>query len=316
MGPDFTLVPRSIEEASSLAAKAAASGMIPCRRPEEALIILLTGLELGLRPMQAFRGIYVVNGRPVLSADLLVACVRASGLCKTWRVLESTAERCTIETVREGDPTPRTLTWTKADAERAGLTAKGGTWKQYPAQMLKHRVAADLAREVYPDVVLGLYTADELGGEEREAPRAAVEVQSAPVRALESLVRPPVLVAPRPEVERALQDVRRQAETLPAPPDEDPERAALETPQALLGFYSAVLEIELPGEAVAVWIKHRADLAALPASDRESAWKALCKKTEVVGKMTERGAKVWLRKAISDEDARNGRTPDSSVAVS
>lgn len=313
MGQDFALVPRSIEEAASLAAKAAASGMIPCRRPEEALVILLTGLELGLRPMQAFRGIYVVNGRPVLSADLLVACVRSSGLCKTWKVLESTPDRCTIETQREGENTPRTMTWTKADAERAGLLSKGGTWKQYPAQMLKHRVAADLAREVYPDVVLGLYTADELGGEEREAPRPAREVPSAPVRALESPMRPPVLGQPRPEVEQELRRVDRQAETLPAParePGDDSDgeafaretEAVLEVPAALENFYGRIAEIELPGEAVAVWIKHRADLAALPGGHRESAWKALCKKTEQVGRM--KNAKVWLKKAIAIEDAR------------
>lgn len=117
-------------------------------------------------------------------------------------------------------------------------------------------------------------------------------------------VRSPVLVEPRPEVERELQRVERQAETLPAPPDEDPEREAMQAPEALQSFYGVIAEIELPGEAVAVWIKHRAELAALPADDRESAWKALCKKTEEVGRM--KNAKVWLKKAIADEDARRG----------
>ncbi len=75
-----------------------------------------------------------------------------------------------------------------------------------------------------------------------------------------------------------------------------------EIPAALEGFYARIAEIELPGEAVAVWMKHRTDLASLPAPDRESAWKALCKRTEEVGKM--RNAKVWLKKAIAEEDAR------------
>lgn len=75
-----------------------------------------------------------------------------------------------------------------------------------------------------------------------------------------------------------------------------------EAPAQLSEFYARIHEIELPGEAVAVWMKHRADLAPLGAADRENAWKALCRRTEEVGKM--KNAKVWLKKAIAEEDAR------------
>jgi hypothetical protein len=75
-----------------------------------------------------------------------------------------------------------------------------------------------------------------------------------------------------------------------------------EVPAQLGEFYERMKDIELPGEAVAVWMKHRADLAPLPSADREAAWQALCRRTEEVGKM--KNAKVWLKKAISEEDAR------------
>ncbi len=42
--------------------------------------------------------------------------------------------------------------------------------------------------------------------------------------------------------------------------------------------------------------------AALPTNDRETAWRALVAHTEKVGKMKNAG--VWLRKAISEEEAR------------
>lgn len=80
----------------------------------------------------------------------------------------------------------------------------------------------------------------------------------------------------------------------------DPSPA--EVPAQLGEFYARINEIELPGEAVAVWMKHRADLAPLSGADREAAWKALCRKTEEVGKM--KNAKVWLKKAIAEEDSR------------
>jgi hypothetical protein len=160
---------RSIDDVERLAKIATASGLCRVKRPEEAAVILLTGRELGLSPMQSLRGIYVVNGTPVLSADLLVAVVRRSGLCGSWRVTESTPERCTITTTRVGETEPSTRTWTMADAKRANVTGKP-IWSQYPAQMLRHRCAADLAREVYPDVVLGLYTPEEMDSVERREP--------------------------------------------------------------------------------------------------------------------------------------------------
>jgi len=92
-----------------------------------------------------------------------------------------------------------------------------------------------------------------------------------------------------------------QPEAVPVAPVSEPE-----LPPELLaiveGFHARVAEVELPGEAVAVWMKHRSELAKLPALRREEAWKALCRRTEEVGKMKQ--AKVWLKKAIAEEDAR------------
>jgi hypothetical protein len=177
---DNSLSLRSIEDVERLAKIATDSGLTRVRKASEAAVILLTGRELGLAPMQSLRGIYVVNGTPVLSADLLVAVVRRSGLCASWRVVESTPERCTISTLRQGESEATTKTWTMADAKRAQVTSKP-IWGQYPAQMLRHRCAADLAREVYPDVVLGLYTPEELEREpEREREVVVAEVAQAP----------------------------------------------------------------------------------------------------------------------------------------
>lgn len=99
-----------------------------------------------------------------------------------------------------------------------------------------------------------------------------------------------------------------------APPGADAvsDPSPAEVPAQLGAFYERLKEIELPGEAVSVWIKHRADLAPLPANDREAAWKALCAKTEEVGKM--KNAKVWLKKAIAEEDARRGGGADPQAA--
>ena len=95
-------------------------------------------------------------------------------------------------------------------------------------------------------------------------------------------------------------------------PPVDPEREAIEqetpaeVPAVLEDFYARVAEIELPGEAVPVWMKYRGDLAALPAPHGAHAWAAICKRTEEVGKMKK--AHVWLAKAVKEEDGRRGVT--------
>lgn len=179
MSNGLAIVPRDTNEAFGLAERAVKSGLFSAlKKPEEALVILLMGSELGLGPMQSLRSIYVVNGKPVLSADLLVALVRRSGECASWRVVESTDTRCEIHTTRKGESQPEVCVWTIERAKKAGITGKA-TWNSYPAQMLKARCAAELARQVYPDVgIAGVYTPDEMEQPTQEAPqRVEVFVQ-------------------------------------------------------------------------------------------------------------------------------------------
>lgn len=180
MNDEKGIVLSSIDDVTRLATIAVKSKLTKLGQVEEAVVILMTGRELGLAPMQSLRGIYVVDGKPTLSADMMVAVIRKSGQCETWRIVESTAERCTITTRRKGESTDSTRTWTRADADRAGVTHKD-PWRKYPAVMLRHRCAADLARQEYPDVLLGLYDPDEMDA----APAHPAVVESIPT--LESI---------------------------------------------------------------------------------------------------------------------------------
>lgn len=128
--------------------------------PEGALAAMMSGRELGLTAMQSLRAFCIVKGKPTLWADSMVAVVRASGLCDSWETIESTPTTCTIATRRKGSKRDQTRTWTADDARRAKLG--GDTWASYPAQMLRHRCASDLARDVYPDVLLGIYAREEI----------------------------------------------------------------------------------------------------------------------------------------------------------
>lgn len=75
-----------------------------------------------------------------------------------------------------------------------------------------------------------------------------------------------------------------------------------EVPPALEAFYARIAEIELPGEAVAVWMRHSAEIAKLAKPAADDAWTAIVRRTEETGKM--RNARLWLKKAVEEERAR------------
>lgn len=161
--------PMSIE---TLSERLATSSLIPSSlqgRPGDVMVIVLTGQELGLSPMQSIRSINVIDGKPVLDAALIVALVKRSSACEEFRLVESTNERATYETRRRGESKATPMTYTIADAKAAGLTNKQN-WIKHPAAMLRARCSSALGRAVYPDVVLNIYDQDE--GEEmrRRAP--------------------------------------------------------------------------------------------------------------------------------------------------
>lgn len=160
-GKPMGLVPQSITEMMILAEGFANSGMFGQKTPQAALTILMTGAELGLKPAQSMRAIHVIEGKPTLSADAMVAiCQNAPGVCAYFICLHTDAEYAEYETKRVGDPHPQSLRFSYGDAERAKLTNKDN-WQKYPAAMLRARAASGLARMVYRDLLLGLMTDDE-----------------------------------------------------------------------------------------------------------------------------------------------------------
>jgi hypothetical protein len=179
----LTIVPRTIDEVRTLATMLSKSSLLPPDlRGKEAdvAVSILAGQELGMPPMAAIRGVHVVKGKPVLSADAMVGVVLGRGIAKYFRCVEETAETAIYETLRVGDPEPQRMTWTMEDAKRAQL-ANGDNWKKYPRAMLKARCKAALARDVYPDVLAGCYTDDEAREFDDPAPRSVpVQQRRAP----------------------------------------------------------------------------------------------------------------------------------------
>jgi hypothetical protein len=261
------------------------SGVCPREITSEkaAFAVMLAGAELGLGPMQSLRCIQIVKGKLSFTAEFTVAQCVADPRCRYFTLVETTDKAAIYETQREGAAQPTRLSYNIQQAQRAGLLSNN-TWKNHPEAMLRARCAMALARAVYPDLTNGVRLPDEVEEIEREV---------APVAQL------PPPARPEKPVESPVQEKPASQGTTEQPPvsgDSDP---------ALGSFFLRLQEVDLPGESVAVWLKHREELDAAGAAVVAAAWKALCEHTGKVGKMAR--AEVWLNKAIAEEDALASR---------
>jgi len=175
-----SIEPQSIGELRALAKDAAESRFYGATTPAQALLLMLTGRDLGLSYTQSLRSFHVIEGKATLTADGMVAvCLQHQHLCEYFRCVEATDAKATWETKRKGQE-PVRYTFTVEEAQRAGLVKPNGNWQKYPRRMVSARAKAFLARDVFGDVLMGLYTDDEVresvGPERHEAPRQIVEM--------------------------------------------------------------------------------------------------------------------------------------------
>ena len=250
---ETSLQPTTLAQLKAFADTFAVSQLLPTHlrnKPADVAITVLYGRELGLTPMQAIQGIFVIEGKPGVSAATAVALVKRSPLCEYFTCIESTEKRAVYETKRRGEPQPTRLSFTIEEAGRAELATKG-TWKKYPAAMLRNRAAMQLARDVYPDVVANIVDHDE--ADELGAPAAGGMVAppppafQAPAGTLEATATPVPAVTPaKPLLERlstaptleALVDLAAECKASP-PAEQDALRAAYAHRKATLGLAAA-----------------------------------------------------------------------------
>lgn len=156
------IVPRTLDEVVKLSETLAKSSLLPEAlrgKVPEVMMQIMAGSELGLAPMASLRSFHIIQGKPVMSADAMVAVVLSSGKCEYFRRVEESDERVTYATKRQGEP-ERRCTWTMDMAKQAALHQKEN-WRTFKRQMLAGRSKSELARDVYPDVLAGVFTYDE-----------------------------------------------------------------------------------------------------------------------------------------------------------
>jgi hypothetical protein len=188
------LVP--IGDIERMASAIAKSNLFGMKTPEQAVALMLIAQAEGMHPAIAARDYHVIQGRPALKADAMLARFQTAGGKVNWT--SYTDENVTGVFSHPAGGSVE-IVWTMKQAKSIGLGGKDN-WKNYPRAMLRARCISEGIRTVYPACVAGVYTPEEVQDFEPSKP--------APIKDMGKVV---------PAVDRPLVEVLEA----PAPTDED-----------------------------------------------------------------------------------------------
>lgn len=159
--------PQTMTEAIEFSGMLAKSQMVPKayqNKPEDVLVAVQWGFELGLAPLQALQNIACINGKPSVYGDAAMALVQNSPICediKEYFEGEGTSNPVAVCVAKRKNRSEVVCKYSVEDAKRAGLWNKSGPWTQYPKRMLQMRARGFALRDAFPDVLKGLITVEE-----------------------------------------------------------------------------------------------------------------------------------------------------------
>ena len=157
-----------------------ASGMFAdVKTQAQALVKIMAGAEMGLPPFASMSGIHLVQGKPVLGANLIATLVKNDPRYD-YRIRTCDNDQCVLVWYENGAAVGESG-FTIAEAQTAGLTGKDN-WKKYPSDMLFARAISRGARRYAPGIFGGapVYTPDEVNLD-TDAEGQIINVTPAPV---------------------------------------------------------------------------------------------------------------------------------------
>jgi len=151
-----------------LAIQLSKSTMVPKAyqgKPQDLFVAMAMGYQVGLSVEQAVQCIAVINGRPSMWGDDMLA------LCMAHPDFEDIAE---TEMLREGeiigftciirrkDRSDTVRSFTLDMAKKAKLLGKAGPWQDYTTRMLQLRARGFALRDAFPDALKGIKSREEI----------------------------------------------------------------------------------------------------------------------------------------------------------
>jgi hypothetical protein len=157
-----------------MAQVASDSKMFGFKNQAEAMAIMLLCQAEDMHPAIAMRDYHVIQGRPALKSDAMLARFQTSGGKVNWTSYTDEVVTGVFSHPQGGDVS---ITWNMEMAHRLGFTKKEN-WRNYPRAMMRARCISEGIRTVFPACVAGVYTPEEV--QDFAPPKGAKVVDVAP----------------------------------------------------------------------------------------------------------------------------------------
>lgn len=189
-GNVMAIVPQTFEETMRIARAVCASGLAPAAligklagddAAAAVAVAIMSGAELGLKPMVSLRSFTVINGKPALYGDGLINVIRQSGRVEYLRTgcdeingkmigwceakrndtgeekrVEFSQDDATRARLWDDRPTIKKQVWENGQKVWRDNVPNDAPWYRFPKRMLAWRAAGYCLRELFGDVLGGI----------------------------------------------------------------------------------------------------------------------------------------------------------------
>lgn len=149
----------TVQDMKTMAKAIVASGFAGCKNEDQALTLMLIAQAEGRHPGIIARDYHVINGRPSLKADTMLARFQEQGGTVRWNCLTNERAEAVFSHKRGGE---LTIDWDIQRAKQAGVYDSNPNWKKYPRAQLRSRCITEGIRSILPGVLCGVYTPEEI----------------------------------------------------------------------------------------------------------------------------------------------------------
>jgi hypothetical protein len=133
------------------------SGLFGLKDPAQALALMALCEADGLHPAAAIREYHIIQGKPAMKADAMLARFQRAGGSVNWLTYTDEKVAAIFSHPQGGQVT---VEWTPARAKQAGI--RNEMWTKYPRNMMRSRCISEGVRATFPGVATGAYTVEEV----------------------------------------------------------------------------------------------------------------------------------------------------------
>jgi hypothetical protein len=170
---------KDMGELATAGALLAESGMFGIPNAAAGFVVAATCHSQGISLMEFHRTYHIVEGKPSMRADAMLAEFRKRG--GKHRIVENSVNRAAVDFEFEGQK--MSFEYTMEDAKRTGDCYKGDgktlkhTWLKRPEDMLWARLVSRSVRRLCPEINAGIYAPEEVSDMGGDEPKIVKEVK-------------------------------------------------------------------------------------------------------------------------------------------